>query len=372
MTLATKVPVRLGSNSYEILVGEGVVELAGQKVSDILGRRKIFLVTDENVSRLYEKHLRKVLEKAGHEVITIIVAAGEASKDFSSLEYVVEEMLRQHVTRGSVLIAFGGGVVGDLAGFAASIVMRGIEYIQIPTTLLSQVDSSVGGKTAINTKLGKNLVGSFYQPRLVLADTGFLKSLSRRELIAGYGEVAKYGLLGDATLFNWLEANGTGVLAAEAEACRHVVAACCENKADTVSNDEREHGARLLLNLGHTFAHALEADLNYDDRLLHGEAVAIGSIIALDTSVRLGFCDPAVPARVRRHFEMLGLPTCPPKINSHNWDPQRLLNHMARDKKSLHGQQILILVRTIGDAFVYKGATKESILQSWEECLNSE
>ena len=372
MTLSTEVRVRLGPNSYDISVGEGVIELAGQKVAAILGRRKIFVVTDKNVAHLYEKQLRKFLEEAGHEVVTIVVAAGETSKDFRSLEHIVEEMLRQHVTRDSALIALGGGVVGDLAGFAASIVMRGIDYIQVPTTLLSQVDSSVGGKTAINTKLGKNLVGSFYQPRLVLADTGFLKSLPRRELIAGYGEVAKYGLLGDATLFDWLEANGAEVINAEAEACRHVVAACCRNKADIVSKDERETSSRLLLNLGHTFAHALEADLNYDDRLLHGEAVAIGSIIALDTSVRLGFCDPAVPARARRHFEALGVPTRPPKINSHNWDPQRLLNHMARDKKVVGGQQVLILVRTIGDAFVYKGGTKESILQSWEECLNAE
>jgi len=371
MTLATEVPVRLGSNSYDIVVGEGVIELAGQKVADILGRRKIFVVTDENVFRLYEKELRNFLEEAGHEVVTIIVQAGESSKDFSSLEHVVEEMLRQHVTRDSALVAFGGGVVGDLAGFAASIVMRGIDYVQIPTTLLSQVDSSVGGKTAINTRLGKNLVGSFYQPKLVLADTGFLKSLPRRELVAGYGEVAKYALLGDAALFDWLEANGSGVLSAEMAACRHVVAACCRNKADIVSRDERETSSRLLLNLGHTFAHALEADLNYDDRLLHGEAVAIGSIIALDTSVRLGFCDPAVPARVCRHFEALGLPIRPPKINSHNWDPETLLNHMARDKKVVGGQQILILVRTIGEAFVYKDGTKESVLQSWKECLNA-
>ena len=203
MTRLDVVPVELGAKSYEILVGPGLIESAGKRITDILGPRQIFLVTDENVTRLYAKKISHILSQAGHEVITIVVRAGETSKDFRSLERIVDEMLGQRVTRASALVALGGGVVGDLAGFAASIVMRGIDYVQIPTTLLSQVDSSVGGKTAINTKLGKNLVGSFYQPKLVIADTNLLKSLPKRELLAGYGEVAKYGLLGDSALFEW-------------------------------------------------------------------------------------------------------------------------------------------------------------------------
>lgn len=371
MTHLNVVPVKLREKSYDVLVGPSLIESAGERIVDLLGPRKIFLVTDENVSQLYAEQIGNILNQAGHEVTTIVVAAGEISKDFSSLERIVDKMLRRHVTRGSALVALGGGVVGDLAGFAASIVLRGIDYIQIPTTLLSQVDSSVGGKTAINTKLGKNLVGSFYQPKLVLADTNLLKSLPARELLAGYGEVVKYGLLGDPILFEWLEEHGKSVLGADPEMCCHVVAACCQIKADIVSRDEKESGARLLLNLGHTFAHALEADLNFDNRLLHGEAVAIGSIIAFDTSVRLGFCSRAASMRARRHFESLGLPTKPPNINSHKWDPKRLLEHMGRDKKIADGRQILILARSIGDAFVYDRATKAELLESWERSFEN-
>ncbi len=372
MSRVTKVPVCPSGESYEILVGAGVVNTSGENIANVLGRRRIFVITDENVSDLYKSQLEVNLTEAGHEVTTVVVAPGEGSKDFRSLEHVLGELLRQGVTRSSAIVAFGGGVIGDLAGFAASIILRGIDYVQIPTTLLSQVDSSVGGKTAINTRLGKNLVGTFYQPKLVLADPALLKSLPARELRAGYGEVVKYAILGDTPLFEWLEVNGGDVLAADPEACRYVITACCQNKAEIVTRDEREKDSRLLLNLGHTFGHAMEADLGYDDRLLHGEAVAIGSIIALETSVRLGFCDKAVPPRVRRHFQSLGIPVRPPKLDDHRSVPEKLLKHMARDKKVVGNKQILILVRSIGDAFVYKEATRELIDQSWEACLEGE
>ena len=372
MSNFTKVSVHPDGAAYEILVGAGIIHAAGHKIANVLGRRRIFIITDENIAGLYKSQLEGSLTQAGHEVTTVVVAPGEGSKDFSSLEHVLRELLRRGVTRNCAIVAFGGGVVGDLAGFAASIVLRGIDYVQIPTTLLSQVDSSVGGKTAINTDLGKNLVGTFYQPKLVLVDPGLLKSLPLRELRAGYGEVVKYGLLGDVPLFEWLELNGGDVLRVDAEACRHVITACCRNKAEIVSNDEREKNSRLLLNLGHTFGHAMEADLGYDNRLLHGEAVAIGSIIALETSVRLGFCEAAAPVRVRRHFQSLGLPVRPPKLEGHRWVPEKLLKHMARDKKVVGDKQILILARSIGSAFVYEGATKEILGQSWEECLGGE
>ncbi|MBT07358.1 MAG: 3-dehydroquinate synthase [Rhodospirillaceae bacterium] len=365
----TKVSVHPDGGAYEILVGADIIRASGQQIANVLGQRRIFVITDENIANLYKTQLEGSLTGAGHEVTTVVVAPGEGSKDFSSLEQVLGDLLRQGITRNCVIVAFGGGVVGDLAGFAASIILRGIDYVQIPTTLLSQVDSSVGGKTAVNTNLGKNLVGTFYQPKLVLVDPGLLKSLPLRELRAGYGEVIKYGLLSDAPLFEWLEVNGGDVLRVDAEACRYVITECCQIKAEIVSNDEREKNSRMLLNLGHTFGHAMEADLGYDNRLLHGEAVAIGSIIALETSARLGFCEAAVPVRVRRHFQSLGLPVSPPKLKDHRWVPENLLKHMARDKKVVGGKQILILVRSIGNAFVYEEATREILAQSWEERL---
>ena len=369
MSSVTKVSVHPDGGDYEIVVGTNVIQTSGQRIADLLGQRRIFVITDENIFGLYGPKLEGNLTEAGHEVTTVVVAPGEGSKDFRSLEHVLGELLRQGVTRGSVIVAFGGGVVGDLAGFAASVVLRGIDYVQIPTTLLSQVDSSVGGKTAINTNLGKNLVGTFYQPKLVLADPGLLKSLPARELKAGYGEVVKYALLGDLPLFEWLEVNGGGVLGVDAEACRYAITVCCQNKAEIVSKDEREKSSRLLLNLGHTFGHAMEAELSYDSRLLHGEAVAIGCIIALETSVRLEFCEADVLSRVRRHFQSLGLPVRPPKLAGHRWVPDKLLKHMARDKKVIADKQVLILARSIGDVFVYEGATREVITEAWEECL---
>ena len=345
MTLATEVSVRLGSNSYDISVGEGVIELAGQKVADILGRRKIFVVTDENVSHLYEKQLRKFLEEAGHEVVTIIVAAGETSKDFGSLEHVVEEMLRQHVTRGSALIAFGGGVVGDLAGFAASIVMRGIDYVQVPTTLLSQVDSSVGGKTAINVPAGKNLVGAFHQPRLVLCDLDTLRTVPKREYRAGLAEVIKYGIIHDAKLFNRLEGNLSKLLKKESATLASVIARCCVIKAEIVGQDEKESGLRAILNFGHTIGHALEAISRYG-KYLHGEAISIGQVAAANISQINGNLSEKETARIVALFERAGLPT---SVKLSTTQTQRLLDVMKLDKKVNDGKIQFVLAQRIGN-----------------------
>lgn len=363
MTFVSTVPVALNSQSYDILIGSQLLENAGKILRERFGLRKILVVTDEHVAKLYLTPLRESLLREDYDAAEIVVPAGEGSKDFSCLEMLIADMFKFGVARDSLVIALGGGVVGDLAGFAASVVLRGIDYVQIPTTLLAQVDSAVGGKTAINTSLGKNLVGSFHQPRLVLSDTSLLDSLPRRELLAGYAEVVKYSLLGDGPFFDWLEGNGLALIEGEATARDHAVTTCCQAKAAIVRKDEREGGPRLLLNLGHTFGHALEAEVDFDLRLLHGEAVSIGTILAFDLSVQLGFCTAETIKRVRRHFEFVGLPTAFPILDGHVWSPERLLAHMSRDKKIRNGRQVLILARGIGKAFAYEQATESEILK---------
>jgi 3-dehydroquinate synthase len=311
--------------------------------------------------------LRESLDEAGIASAVVEIAPGEGSKEFDGFEAVANAILDIAPERGSVLIALGGGVVGDLAGFAASVILRGIDFIQIPTTLLAQVDSSVGGKTGINTRHGKNLIGSFHQPRLVLADTAALDTLPRRELLAGYAEIVKYGLLGDAAFFAWLEANGGAVIAGDQAARRRAVTTSCQAKAGIVAGDERETGSRALLNLGHTFAHALEADTGFGARLLHGEAVAIGIVLAFDLSVRLGLCPAADAARVRRHFAAVGLPTGLDAVAGHGWSSGGLLSHMRQDKKVRDGRITFILARRIGDAFIARDVALsdvEALLES--------
>jgi 3-dehydroquinate synthase len=260
-------------------------------------------------------------------------------------------------------------VVGDLAGFAASILLRGIDFVQIPTTLLAQVDSSVGGKTGVNTRAGKNLVGSFHQPRLVLADTDALDSLPRRELVAGYAEVVKYGLLGDPAFFAWLENHGRALIDGDVGARRHAVMTSCAAKAALVAADEREAGARQLLNLGHTFAHALEAECGYTDELLHGEAVAIGMIMAFELSARLGLCPGEDVARVARHFAVVGLPTSPAAVSGRDWNPARLIEHMRKDKKVAGGRLTFVLVRGIGKAFVTQDVAPDDVAAVLERAV---
>jgi 3-dehydroquinate synthase len=348
----SRLRVDLGPRSYDILIGSGLIAEAGRHLKPLVAEPRIFVVTDEHVARHYLAMLQASVEVAGLAPKSIILPAGERTKDFRHLAELAERLLVERLERKSTLVALGGGVVGDLAGFAASVLLRGIDFVQIPTTLLAQVDSSVGGKTGINTAQGKNLVGSFHQPRLVLADLDALETLPRRELLAGYAEVVKYGLIEDAGFFAWLEGHGAGVVEGDLAARRHAVAVSCAAKARVVGADERESGRRALLNLGHTFGHALEAECGYGDELLHGEAVAIGMVMAFELSARLGLCPTADAGRVARHLASVGLPTGIDAIEGRNFSVERLLDHMRRDKKVAGGRVSFVLARGIGQAFL--------------------
>jgi len=357
-------PVDLGARSYDIAIGPDLLDRAGKLIGERLGERQAVIITDSNVGPLYAERLEASLAEAGHRGRTIQIDAGEQSKSFLYLETLLNDLLSEGLERGTVLIALGGGVIGDLTGFTASIALRGIEYVQIPTTLLAQVDSSVGGKTAINSPHGKNLVGTFYQPRLVMADTSTLKTLPARELGAGYAETVKYGLLGDPAFFDWLEQNGgEKVLSGDAEAQVRAIVRACEMKAEIVNQDERETGRRALLNLGHTFAHALEAETGMGETLLHGEAVSIGMVLAFDLSVALGLCPAEDAERVRSHFQSVGLPVTLPPHPEGNWDAATLIDHMRRDKKVQDGRTTFVLVRGIGDAFLTNDVERADLLQ---------
>ena len=355
----TTLTVNLGERSYDILIGENLLKQAADHITPHLKAKRVAIVTDENVHALHGKTLETAL--AGLETHMIIRPAGENQKSFEGLQAVLEVLFRAGFDRNDTLIAFGGGVIGDLTGFAASIYKRGCSFIQIPTTLLSQVDSSVGGKTAINNEFGKNLIGAFYQPKLVLADTSVLKTLPPRELKAGYAEVVKYGLLGDKSFFEWLESHGQDVLDLDPAATAQAVAISCETKARIVAADERERGERALLNLGHTFAHALEIEAGYSGDLLHGEAVSAGMEMAFEYSAVQGLCTLSDAERVKAHFKTLGL-TSIRDIKTLLKDAEKLLTHMNQDKKNEGGALTLILARSIGEAFVQKSAPREAVL----------
>ncbi|HIM46716.1 MAG TPA: 3-dehydroquinate synthase, partial [Alphaproteobacteria bacterium] len=301
------VQVALGARSYDIVVGSSLLADAGDHIAPLLTIPRTILVTDENVAPLYQERVAQSLARHGIACDSIIVAPGEGSKSFANLQDLLERLLAGRAERGLTLLALGGGVIGDLVGFAASVLLRGVDVIQLPTTLLAQIDSSVGGKTGINSRHGKNLIGSFHQPRLVLADSDALDSLASREMAAGYAEMVKYGLIDDASFFAWLEANGGEVLAGDDAARRHAIAHCCRAKARIVAEDEQEQGRRALLNLGHTFAHAFEAECGYSDALLHGEAVSIGMVLAFRLSHRLGLCGEDEGARMAAHLAAHGL-----------------------------------------------------------------
>ncbi|HMB77403.1 MAG TPA: 3-dehydroquinate synthase [Kiloniellaceae bacterium] len=352
MSEERRLSVDLGTRSYDILIGSDLIGRAGALVAPLLQRRRVFVVTDENVAGHHLRRLVKSFEAQALKVETRILAPGEATKSVAQLADLVDWLLGQAIERRDLVIAFGGGVIGDLAGFAAAVTLRGIPFVQIPTTLLSQVDSSVGGKTGINSPWGKNLIGAFYQPRLVLADSSCLTTLPRRELLAGYAEVVKYGALGDAAFFAWLEANGQRLLGGDDALLHEAIHRSCRAKADVVAADELEAGRRALLNLGHTFGHALEAECGYGGEILHGEAVAIGMVMAADLSVRLGLCPESDAARLRRHLEAVGLPTAPPELPGRPWNTDRLLDHMSRDKKVSDGKCTFVLLRRIGEAFL--------------------
>ncbi len=344
--------VKLGPRSYDILVGGGLLAEAGRLVRPVLVEPRAIVVTDANVAARWLKTVEKSLDDADIAHRSIVLDAGEQTKDFDHFKDLVGRLLGARAERTTMLIALGGGVIGDITGFAAAVTLRGMDYIQLPTTLLAQVDSAVGGKTAINVEHGKNLVGAFHQPRLVLADTATLDTLPKRELRAGYAEVVKYGVLGDAKFFAWLEKNGLGVIDGDADARRHAVLTSCRAKAAIVAADEREQGRRALLNLGHTFAHAIEATSGYDDVLHHGEAVAIGMVMACELSVRLGLCPVPDADRVRRHLDAAGLPVGLAGVKRKGWSAEALIARMGQDKKVRAGTLTFVLVRGIGKAFV--------------------
>lgn len=353
--------VALGDRAYDIVVGPGLIAAAGGEILPLMRRRHAVVVTDENVARHWLAPLRDSLTAAGIAQNTVVLPPGEETKDLDHFGRLAEEILACNIERGSMLVALGGGVVGDLTGFAAATLLRGIDFVQVPTTLLAQVDSSVGGKTGLNTGTGKNLIGAFYQPRLVLADTDVLASLPRRELLAGYAETVKYGLIRDAEFFGWCERQGNALTALEAEPLRHAIVTSCAMKAKVVAADEREEGERALLNFGHTFGHALETETGFSSRLLHGEAVALGMALAFDFAVQLGIAAESEGARVRRHFAATGLPTRLADVGLADVPADRLLAHMGKDKKVRDGAITLILPHKIGDAFVMKNAPTDKL-----------
>jgi 3-dehydroquinate synthase len=356
----TVVEVELGDRSYDVVIGRGVLASLGARISALRPGAKAFIVTDVNVARCHLARAETALGDAGVASSQMIVPAGEGSKSFRVFEEVCEAIIASRIERGDVVVALGGGVVGDLAGFAASVTRRGLDHVQVPTTLLAQVDSSVGGKTAIDTRQGKNLVGAFHQPILVLADTALLDSLPAREFRAGYAEIAKYGLLGDAAFFTWLESNWREVFSG-GDAREHAIAVSCRVKAAIVARDEREAGERALLNLGHTFGHALEAACGFSNQLLHGEAIAIGMALAFDFSARLELIAEAEAARAVRHLAQVGLPTAIKDIRGPLPAVDRLMELIAQDKKIKRGMLTFILVRGIGAAFVESGVDAQKV-----------
>ena len=348
-----RLPVDLPSTCYDVVVGHGLLARAGALLAPVMPQPRAAVVTDETVAALHLPALLEGLAATGVRTHSVVVPPGEASKSMAGLSRVVDGLLDAGVERRTTVIALGGGVVGDLAGFAAAVTLRGLPFVQVPTTLLSQVDSSVGGKTGINTAHGKNLVGAFHQPRMVLADTGTLGTLPGRELRAGYAEIAKAGLIGDAAFFEWCEANGSAVIGGGRDAQAEAVLRACAFKAAVVGDDEREErasGGRALLNLGHTFGHALEAEVGYGGGLLHGEAVAVGLGLASRLSARLGLCGPEVPVRVAAHLEAVGLPSEPGMLNR-RFSAGRLIANMRRDKKMRDGRLHFVLLRRVGEAF---------------------
>lgn len=347
------VHVGLEGRSYDIHIGPGLLSAAGRLIGPLLRRPRVAILTDENVARLHLPALSEGLSADGISAQTLVLPAGEATKSWASLQRSTEWLLEQRIERSDVVLALGGGVIGDLAGFAAAILRRGVRFVQVPTSLLAQVDSSVGGKTGINAAQGKNLVGAFHQPSLVLADTEVLDTLSARDYLAGYGEVVKYGLLGDSAFFQWLEDNASRAAAGDMAARIHLVKRSVEMKAEIVMRDETEQGDRALLNLGHTFCHALEAATRYDGaRLLHGEGVAIGCALAFELSARLGLCSQEDPSRVRAHFRDMNMKVDISDIDGEMPDSDHLIHLMGQDKKVVDGRLRFVLARGIGAAFV--------------------
>lgn len=352
--------VDLKERSYDIYIGEGLLQSAATLIKPVLPLNNAFIITDENVAKLHLKPLQNSLSEAGIESHCSILPAGEQTKSFNQLEQLLNEIFEKKPERKSTLIALGGGVIGDLTGFAASILLRGVNFIQIPTTLLAQVDSSVGGKTGINNTYGKNLIGSFYQPKLVLADTTVLQALPKREFLSGYAEVVKYALINNYAFFEWLVDNEKKIINMEPHTLQEAIKISCQSKAEIVANDEKEAGCRALLNLGHTFGHALEKETGYSDILRHGESVAIGMVLAHQLSAKMGMCSKEEPKKVEKHLKTVGLPTSLHDVDT-DWNVENLLEAMYQDKKVSEGKLVFILTKGIGKAFINKGVDAKEV-----------
>ena len=367
-TTASRINVALAGNSYDIYIGNDLFTAAANSLSVLLTEKQVVIITDSNIAPLHLKATEQAVAEFARQTVSFVLPAGESSKSFGIYEQLVNDILRIPIDRQTVLVALGGGVIGDLVGFVAASLLRGLDFIQIPTSLLAQVDSSVGGKTGINTATGKNLLGAFHQPRLVLADISMLDSLPIRELKAGYAEMVKYGLLGDAAFFEWLEVNGRDVINGNTEAQAEAVRRSCQTKVDIVVADEFETGQRALLNLGHTFAHAFEAVAGYDGRLLHGEAVSVGLVCAFAFSQQLGLCSGQDVMRVAAHLKDMEMPARLNQLAAGQAEPQVLIDYMRKDKKAQQGKLTIILARQIGEAFVGQNID-EAELKSFLETL---
>ncbi len=363
------VPVNLGARSYQVRIGAGLLADAGAQIAPLLRRKRAAVVYDTALEGLHLPALMGTLARAGIDASALAIPSGEGSKAWDQVARVSEWLLAEKIERKDIVIALGGGVIGDLVGFCAAILRRGVRFVQIPTTLLAQVDSSVGGKTGINTPQGKNLIGAFHQPSLVLADIDVLATLTPRDFASGYGEVVKYGLLGDAKFFDWLEVNGPAMAAGDGAARAYAVTRSVQMKAGIVERDETEEGERALLNLGHTFCHALEKATGYSDRLLHGEGVAIGCVLALQLSQELGLISQEAPSRLRAHLRAMGMKVDLSDIAGELPDAAALLALMGQDKKVVDGRLRFILCRAIGAAFVASDVPPDRVLSLLQAAL---
>ena len=363
------VPVNLGARSYQVRIGEGLIGRLGVEIAPLLHRKRLAIVTDETVAATHLAAVLAALALQGIAAVTLALPPGEATKAWPQFTRTVEWLLDQKVERRDVVLALGGGVVGDLVGFACAVLRRGVRFVQVPTTLLAQVDSSVGGKTGINSVAGKNLIGAFHQPALVLADISVLDTLPPRDLLAGYGEVVKYGLMGDAAFFDYLAARGPALARFDHAVILKAVTRSVEMKAGIVERDETEEGERALLNLGHTFCHALEKATGYSDRLLHGEGVAVGCALAFELSQRMGLCGQEAPSRVRAHLKAMGMKTDLSDIAGELPDAEALVALMGQDKKVVDGRLRFILAHDIGQAFVAEDVPPEMVVKLLQDAL---
>ena len=373
MSQHNKLRISLKENSYDIIIEHGLLSELGTLISKKFGKPKTFIVTDSNIAVHWLKQTIESLSAQGMSPKVLEVPVGESTKSFINLEKIIDQLLESKVDRDSVLVALGGGVIGDLAGFAGAVTLRGIKVIQVPTTLLSQVDSSVGGKTGVNVRQGKNLVGSFHQPSLVAIDTQVLQTLPSRQLFAGYAEVLKYGLIKDRSFFDWLELNGKKVLEGDKLAQQFAIFTSCRIKAEIVEADEKEQNLRAILNFGHTFGHALEAEAGYDGNLLHGEAVSIGMVLAIELSKSLGYLSGQDAGRAVEYIRSIGLPTNINSIEgSTSWHPDGIIQHMQHDKKVSNGQLRFVLIKGIGEAYLTADVERNDIYSVIEKSLSGE